>query len=121
MRRGGCRNARHPPFLRLPADHTDASRRSAVRSDSAICVRPGFADSALGNVELSQFLDAQGIAVRVGHHCAAPLHRQFGMTASVRASTALYNTEDDVDLFLDAVRGIRGFFGVTDQAEGAHA
>lgn len=71
--------------------------------------------------DAGQFLDAQGIAVRVGHHCAAPLHRQFGMTASVRASTALYNTEDDVDLFLDAVRGIRGFFGVTDQAEGAHA
>ncbi|WJM15865.1 aminotransferase class V-fold PLP-dependent enzyme [Microbacterium arborescens] len=71
--------------------------------------------------DAGQFLDAQGIAVRVGHHCAAPLHRQFGMTASVRASTALYNTEDDVDLFLDAVRGIRGFFGVTDEAEGAHA
>ena len=62
--------------------------------------------------DAGQFLDAQGIAVRVGHHCAAPLHRQFGMTASVRASTALYNTEDDVDLFLDAVRGIRGYFGV---------
>lgn len=64
--------------------------------------------------DAGQVLDAQGIAVRVGHHCAAPLHRQFGMTASVRASTALYNTEEDVDLFLDAVRGIRGFFGATD-------
>ncbi|MFS0866098.1 aminotransferase class V-fold PLP-dependent enzyme [Microbacterium sp. 179-B 1A2 NHS] len=61
--------------------------------------------------DAGQFLDAQGIAVRVGHHCAAPLHRRFGMTASVRASAALYNTEADVDAFLDAVSGIRDYFG----------
>lgn len=63
--------------------------------------------------DVGQFLDARGVAVRVGHHCAAPLHRRFGMTASVRASAALYNTEDDVDTFLDALSGVRGFFGVT--------
>ncbi|MDT0182608.1 SufS family cysteine desulfurase [Microbacterium sp. ARD31] len=62
--------------------------------------------------DAGQFLDARGIAVRVGHHCAQPLHRRFGMTASVRASAALYNTADDVDVFLDAVSGIRSFFGV---------
>ena len=62
--------------------------------------------------DAGQFLDAQGIAVRVGHHCAAPLHRRFGMTASVRASLALYNTESDVDAFLDAVSGIGTYFGV---------
>ncbi|HCJ49994.1 MAG TPA: cysteine desulfurase, partial [Microbacterium sp.] len=61
--------------------------------------------------DAGQFLDAQGIAVRVGHHCAAPLHRRFGMTASVRASLALYNTESDVDAFLEAVSGIRTYFG----------
>ena len=62
--------------------------------------------------EVRQFLDARGVAVRVGHHCAAPLHRRFGITSSVRASAALYNTEDDVDTFLDALSGVRGFFGV---------
>ena len=62
--------------------------------------------------DAGQFLDARGIAVRVGHHCAAPLHSRFGVTASVRASTALYNTPDDVDVFLDAVSGIRPYFGV---------
>lgn len=62
--------------------------------------------------DAGQFLDAQGIAVRVGHHCAAPLHRRFGMTASVRASAALYNTDTDIDTFLDAVTGIRPYFGV---------
>ncbi len=62
--------------------------------------------------DAGQFLDARGIAVRVGHHCAQPLHRRFGVTASVRASAALYNTADEVDAFLDAVSGIRSFFGV---------
>ena len=61
--------------------------------------------------DAGQFLDARGIAVRVGHHCAAPLHRQYGITASVRASAALYNTVDEIDAFVDAVRGIRAYFG----------
>ncbi|GAA5084185.1 cysteine desulfurase [Microbacterium yannicii] len=61
--------------------------------------------------DVGQFLDARGVAVRVGHHCAQPLHRRFGLTASVRASTALYNTADDVDVFLDALSGVRTFFG----------
>jgi len=62
--------------------------------------------------DAGQFLDARGIAVRVGHHCAAPLHARYGVTASVRASTALYNTLDDVDALLDAASGIRPYFGV---------
>ncbi len=62
--------------------------------------------------DVGQFLDSRGIAVRVGHHCAAPLHTRFGLTASVRASTALYNTEEEVDVFLDALTQVRPFFGV---------
>jgi cysteine desulfurase/selenocysteine lyase len=62
--------------------------------------------------DVGQFLDSRGIAVRVGHHCAAPLHARFGLTASVRASTALYNTTDEVDVFLDALARVRPFFGV---------
>lgn len=61
--------------------------------------------------DVGQFLDDRGIAVRVGHHCAQPLHRRLGLTASSRASTYLYNTTDEVDAFLDAVGQIRGFFG----------
>ena len=61
--------------------------------------------------DVGQYLDSRGVAVRVGHHCAQPLHRRFGLTASVRASTALYNTADDVDVFLDALSGVRAFFG----------
>ena len=62
--------------------------------------------------DAGQYLDARGIAVRVGHHCAAPLHTRYGVTASVRASAALYNTTDDVDRFVEAVAGIRPYFGV---------
>jgi SufS family cysteine desulfurase len=63
--------------------------------------------------DVGQFLDDKGIAVRVGHHCAQPLHRRLGLTASTRASTYLYNTTDEVDAFLDAVAQVRPYFGVT--------
>ncbi|RAM36611.1 cysteine desulfurase [Arthrobacter globiformis] len=60
--------------------------------------------------DVGQFLDARGIAVRVGHHCAQPLHRRLGLTATTRASAYLYNTTDDVDEFLEAVSGVRAYF-----------
>lgn len=62
--------------------------------------------------DVGQFLDDRGIAVRVGHHCAQPLHRRFGLTATTRASTYLYNTTEEVDTFLAAVAEVRGYFGV---------
>ncbi|MCG2620536.1 cysteine desulfurase [Arthrobacter sp. I2-34] len=61
--------------------------------------------------DVGQFLDDKGIAVRVGHHCAQPLHRRLGLVSTTRASTYLYNTTDDVDVFLEAVAGVRKFFG----------
>lgn len=63
--------------------------------------------------DVGQFLDDRGIAVRVGHHCAQPLHRRLGLTATTRASTYLYTTTDEVDAFLSAVAEVRGYFGVT--------
>lgn len=62
--------------------------------------------------DVGQFLDDRGIAVRVGHHCAQPLHRRLGVTASTRASTYLYSTEAEVDAFLDGVAATIDFFGV---------
>ena len=63
--------------------------------------------------DVGQFLDARGIAVRVGHHCAQPLHRALGVNASTRASTYLYNTTSDIDALLNAVADVRGYFGVS--------
>ncbi len=61
--------------------------------------------------DVGQVLDDEGVAVRVGHHCAAPLHRRFGVAASVRASFAIYNTFDEVDRLVAGVRRATAFFG----------
>ena len=64
--------------------------------------------------DVGQFLDEAGIVVRVGHHCAQPLHRALGITASTRASAHVYTTEDEVDRFVESLAGVRRFFGVSD-------
>jgi cysteine desulfurase/selenocysteine lyase len=61
--------------------------------------------------DVAQYLDAQGIAVRSGHHCAQPLHRRLGLVATSRASTYVYTTEAEVDRFVKAVAEIRPYFG----------
>ncbi|WP_186329422.1 SufS family cysteine desulfurase [Agrococcus jejuensis] len=77
--------------------------------------RAGLASIVVDGVhahDVGQLLDAQGVAARVGHHCAQPLHRRLGVAATTRASTYLYTTEAEVDRFLDAVSGVRAYFGV---------
>ena len=114
-RRDGCRpRARArlgaPAARRPPRDR----RRAPARRRTEGIERVGLAAFDVDGVhahDVGQYLDSRGIAVRVGHHCAAPLHARFGLTASVRASTALYNTTDEVDVFLDALADVRPFFG----------
>jgi cysteine desulfurase/selenocysteine lyase len=62
--------------------------------------------------DVGQVLDAAGVAVRVGHHCAQPIHRRFGVRSSTRASVYLYSTPAEVDTFLDALSGVRRYFGL---------
>jgi cysteine desulfurase/selenocysteine lyase len=62
--------------------------------------------------DAGQYLDDLGFAVRVGHHCAQPVHRALGVTASVRASLGIYTAEAEVDGFVAALGGVREFFGV---------
>ena len=62
--------------------------------------------------DLGQILDDEGVAIRVGHHCAWPLHRRFGVAATARASFALYNTVDEVAVLANAIRRAQTFFGV---------
>lgn len=94
--------------VRLLGDPSTASGQAVERVGLA-----AFDLDGVHAHDVGQFLDSRGIAVRVGHHCAAPLHARFGLTASVRASTALYNTIDEVDVFLDALSQVRPFFGVS--------
>lgn len=61
--------------------------------------------------DVGQFLDAQGIAIRVGHHCAQPIHRHFGVYASNRASVGVYNTVDETRAFVEAVSHVCAYFG----------
>jgi cysteine desulfurase/selenocysteine lyase len=60
--------------------------------------------------DVAQLLDRYGVAVRAGAHCAEPLMKRFGLTSSARASFALYNTLEDVDVFVDALHKTRTFF-----------
>lgn len=59
--------------------------------------------------DLAQLLDKYGVAVRAGHHCAQPLMRRFGVDSTVRASFAIYNTADEVDVFLEALHKAKSF------------
>jgi len=58
--------------------------------------------------DLAQILDRYGVAVRAGHHCAQPLMDHLGVSATARASFAIYNSEDEVDAFIEALHKARG-------------
>ncbi|MFN3975002.1 MAG: aminotransferase class V-fold PLP-dependent enzyme [Dehalococcoidia bacterium] len=60
--------------------------------------------------DLGTFLDRQGIAIRAGHHCAMPLVRSLGVVATARASFYLYNTLEEVDALIEALRKAVHFF-----------
>ena len=61
--------------------------------------------------DVGQFLDSKGVAVRVGHHCAQPLHKRLGIDSSTRISFGVYSTEAEIDVAVEAVAGVRSFFG----------
>ena len=61
----------------------------------------------IGNIhhyDLGTLMDQMGVALRTGHHCCQPLMKRFGITGTTRASFAIYNTEEEVDIFIAAVK-----------------
>jgi cysteine desulfurase/selenocysteine lyase len=62
--------------------------------------------------DVGQSLDDLGIAVRVGHHCAAPVCRRFGVPATARASSYLYNTAAEIDALVEGLEQVQAFWGV---------
>ena len=61
--------------------------------------------------DIGTILDAEGIAVRTGHHCAQPVMARYGVPATVRASLAFYNTTDDIDALVKAIDRVIEVFG----------
>lgn len=61
--------------------------------------------------DVATILDSYGVAVRAGHHCAQPLHRHLGQNATCRASFYLYNTREDIDRWIAALKKVRGVMG----------
>ena len=91
----------HVPGVRVLGP-LDLSKRIATVSFEVEGVHPH---------DVGQFLDAQGIAIRVGHHCAQPIHRHFGVYASNRASVGVYNTIEETRELIEAVSQVRAYFG----------
>ena len=75
--------------------------------------RGGTLSFTVGDIhphDLGQYLDAQGIAVRTGHHCAWPLTRKLGVVATTRASLYLYNSTEDIDALVSGIRAAQKYF-----------
>lgn len=85
-----------------PKPKTDGSGRAAIAT---------FTVNGVHAQDLSTFLDQSGIAIRSGHHCTQPLHRLLNVTSTARASLYLYNTLDEIDTFIKALKETIDFFG----------
>ncbi len=75
--------------------------------------RSGVIAFNLGDIhphDLASVLDEEGIAIRSGHHCAQPLMDFLGVPATARISVSVYNTKEDIDAFLAALKKARGIF-----------
>lgn len=82
--------------------------RSAAQRGGAI----SFTVDGIHPHDLGQVLDSQGIAIRVGHHCAWPVHRAMAAQATARASFYLYNTTAEIDALVAGIKSAQQFFGV---------
>jgi cysteine desulfurase/selenocysteine lyase len=60
--------------------------------------------------DIAQVLDQHGVCVRPGHHCAKPLMKRFGLSATVRVSFGPYNTSQDIDVLIDALTAADAMF-----------
>ena len=96
------RQLKEIPGLRIIGPETTENRGGAI----------SFTVDGVHPHDLGQVLDDHGVSIRVGHHCAWPLHRACGAQSTARASFYLYNTEEEVDKLVEAINAAREFFGV---------
>jgi cysteine desulfurase/selenocysteine lyase len=89
------------PGVRVIGPDTTELRGSAV----------SFVVEGVHPHDVGQSLDEHGIAVRVGHHCAAPVCKRYGVPATARASAYLYNTASEIDALLEGITQVQAFWG----------
>ena len=89
------------PGVRVIGPDTTELRGSAV----------SFVVDGVHPHDVGQSLDEHGIAVRVGHHCAAPVCKRYGVPATARASAYLYNTAGEIDALLEGITQVQAFWG----------
>ena len=98
LRDAATRGLRQIPGLRIVGDGPD---KASVVSFVLDVAHPH---------DIASFLDAEGIAIRSGHHCTQPLMNRLGLTGTARASFAFYNTLEEVEVLVRGVEKIRDFF-----------
>jgi cysteine desulfurase/selenocysteine lyase len=60
--------------------------------------------------DIGTIVDAEGVAIRTGHHCAQPVMERFGIPATARATLGVYNTREDIDALVRALERVRELF-----------
>jgi cysteine desulfurase / selenocysteine lyase len=98
----------------LLASATDAiSAIPGIRLIGTAREKAGVLSFLLGSIhphDIGTILDQEGVAIRTGHHCAQPVMQRFGVPATARASFALYNTREEVDVLVEGIRKVREVF-----------
>jgi cysteine desulfurase/selenocysteine lyase len=89
------------PGVRIIGPQDNIDRGSAI----------SFVVDGIHPHDVGQFLDDRGVAVRVGHHCAWPTCRRFGVPATTRISPYIYNDESDIDVAIEGILAAQAFFG----------
>lgn len=84
-----------------PFGPTDLDHRGGVVSFEVEGIHPH---------DIAELCDREGVCIRAGHHCAQPLMREMGVPATARASFHVYNSREDVDRLVDALRKARKVF-----------
>lgn len=100
------------PYHQHPTPNTPYPNHDAVISFNVFTSLPsgGTKGGLIHHMDMGTLLDRLGIAVRTGHHCAQPLMDRLGILGTVRASFALYNTKEEVDLLVAGIRRVSQMF-----------
>lgn len=102
-------------LMKLALDGMREFPEVKIYGDDSSAGRKGVISFNIGDVhphDVASIMDANGVAIRAGHHCAQPLMDFLKINSCCRVSFALYNTEDDVKIFLDSIMKVRSWMGL---------